>query len=152
MVAQVVISRPAEQSVYKQLRAACLPRIQAFHKDLLLHDRKLIAAHQGTPFLHWTRKTGTHILFLIGADEYPPNGTHVPFLFGTADRQHLLTQAVAMTRLDNGDLVHYFDGQTLRVIDQRAAIEVGREYSSKIRGEWDAESLAGHLAMVEAQS
>ena len=110
-------------TVFKQLRAACLPHMTHFKADLVMHDRRTLRKHDGTPFLHWTRKLGTEILMLITADEYPPIGTTVPFIFGRADRDHLLNEAVKSARCwtepCNGtvEAVHHFDGKTLRQID-----------------------------------
>lgn len=130
------------KTVYKQLRAACLPLMTHFKADLVAHDRRTLRRHGGTPFLHWTRQLGTHLLLLIAHDEFPPAGQCVPFLFGTADRNHLLDQAVSAARCwtepCNGTVVavHYFNGHILRKIDVHKATEIARQYAVKIRREW----------------
>ena len=139
-------------TVYKQLRAACLPHMTHFKADLVMHDRRTLRRHDGTPFLHWTRKLGTHILMLISADEYPPVGTTVPFLFGRADRDHLLNEAVksarGWTERCNGtvEAVHYFDGKTLRQIDVAEAYEIAEQYAARIRRDWEPRRAGSHTS------
>lgn len=130
-------------SIYRQLRAACLPLISYYQTDLVVHDRRGIRQNPGIPFLHWTREMGTRCVMLIPADKYPAAGKSVPFLFGTADRDRLLKGVVEYAECHVGPsaskslAVHYFDGKTLRKIDCNKAIEIAKTYATSIRWQWD---------------
>jgi len=70
--------------IYAALFQRVRGHITDYRKDLEVHDLDLILANPGTPFLHWTRPTGTNIEFLFGPDAaaFPPKGQTVPYLFG----------------------------------------------------------------------
>lgn len=133
--------------IYDELKRLSLPHIEAWHNDLLVHDKRMIEEHAaGTPFLHYTRATGTHLFMLIPPDEYPGKGEFVPFLFGTANREHILRETVNairsfVRRLDIGDgpqrLILHYDGVKLRSVDERQAVKIVEDYSRHIRHVWD---------------
>lgn len=134
--------------IYDELKQRCLPLIEAFHDDLLKHDKAIIEAHEpGTPFLHYTRACGTHLFMLIPAASYPRKGEFVRYLFGHADREHILSDLGKVIDSfvrdrDRGceaqKAVHYFDGKRLKLIDVRKAQEICFAYRCGIRREWDA--------------
>lgn len=135
-----------DESTFGQLKRLTRPLIEAFEDDLLVHDKAMIEQHKpGTPFLHYTRACGTHMFMLIPADEYPRKGESVPFLFGYADRDHLLQGVLDCVRSirrrhETGDpeqVVHHFDGQKLRRIDDRKAVQVAEDYARSVRHTWD---------------
>lgn len=131
------------QSAYQQLETAVLPLMTHFQTDLTTHDRNAIEANPAAPFLHYACKMHTVIVFL-DASTYPPAGKYVPYLFGSADRNHLLREvtnvATAYIRpgTETPDLVHHFDGKRLRRIDVDKAIEIAREFTRRIQGEWNS--------------
>ena len=129
---------------YDKLEAACLPLIQHYHEDLTKWDRQWIDANPDCRFLHWTSDFGTHFVALIDPSEYPAKDVEVPYLFGTAGREHLLREVLSMAeRFTFGCnsperfTVHYFDGRhTLRLIDVRKAVEIARQYVWQVEQAW----------------
>lgn len=125
---------------YHTLKAACLPLITAYHRDLLMHDRRFIRAHPQTPFLHVTREYGTYLDMLHPASHYPPQGKEVRYLFGYANRQQILDQVgsgVNYASKHHPDaVIHYFDGKTLRRITYAQAAPIVEAYQKAIRREW----------------
>ncbi len=123
-----------------QLRTACVRRITAYHKDLLVHDRREIRSHPGTPFLHLARDFGTYLTLLIPATAYPPQGEQVRYLFGHADRWHILKQITSVQIYHQSHhpdaLLHYFDGKILREISHDQAKEITRLYTVRISNEF----------------
>lgn len=129
-------------TTYEQVHKLSRWRLQRFETDLEKWDREIIEKHPGVPFLHFTRDMGTHIAMLYPADEYPPRGERVPYLFGTADRDHILDQVIGMVQhfIDSCNpparLVLYFDGSRVREISVSRAMEIARDYVRRIRYEW----------------
>lgn len=130
-----------ERSVYKQLRDSCYPLITDYHADLTKHDRRAIQKNPGVPFLHWTRAMGTHIVVLYPAEHYPAKGVCVPFLFGQADRTHMLDSVVSLaehcSKEDRTVVAHYYDGTKLRSVTADQAIKIARDYKQSVLAEWD---------------
>ena len=130
-------------SVYEQLEAATLPLIEAYREDLTKHDRSAIEESPDLPFLHWTRSTGTHIVFLQGDDTLPAEGERVKYLFGTADRVHIVRQVVEMARSFTrpndppSSAVHYFDGRKLHAITAARAVEIAEQYRRSMFESWE---------------
>lgn len=124
----------------KSLIDACLPSIESYHDDLLVHDVKAIANYPGVPFLHFTRAWGTQILFMPDAwhESWPARGVEVPYLFATADRHHILSQIAIMAKYDYHllRLVHYFDGTLLHKITRERAIELSLKHQRAVLAEW----------------
>lgn len=131
-------------SVCAELEAAVLPHLHYFKDDLLVHDRKAIEDHPGCPFLHWSCDSNTHILFLVPQEEYPRKDVWIPYLFGQADRNHLLKQVTEMAEYftrpncDPGRYaVHRYTGKRLVKIDSKQAVEIAQDYCRAIRHEWE---------------
>lgn len=139
------MSATAQATLYDQLHELVLPLLEAYHNDLLVHDRCALEACPGIPFLHWTRRTGTDLVFLPAVDDrsWPAPGEVVPFLFGTADRDHLLASKLISAEYHSDKhvprslLVLYFDGRRLRQIDEAQAVKIAREYRDRIEAEWE---------------
>jgi len=118
--------------LFNQLEELVLPLIEAYHNDLLVHDKNDIDGE--TLFLHFTGSTGAHIVFLPAAnsDEYPPFGESVRYLFGYAGRYHILKQKVVMVNAlrncNRSDLIMYFNGKSLLKIDMDRAEKIVSEY------------------------
>ena len=138
-------------TIYEQLEAECLPLIERHHNDLTVIDRQCIEANPGVPFLHWTRSCGTTIVFLpshTDTDAYPPYGVRVKYLFGTADREHILKEKVGMaeyhTRPANspeGYSCRYYDGTRMRCLSVQKAVEVAKAYAKPIEAQWHSDWL-----------
>ena len=116
--------------------------ITHYRDDLLVHDlNNLKKCLDGTPFLHFTRDTGTYMVMLIGADEYPAKGERVPYLFGSADREHCLNGVWdVVNHCTDGfygqHVCHYYDGRTLRKVTNVQARNIASEYTATIRSQW----------------
>ena len=129
-------------TLYDELAARSLPLIQAYHSDLEKADRQWIEDHPGVPFIHATRDFGTDIVELYPADDpfWPPKGQRVPYLFGEADRDHILEQAAGTARyLQKRDrilLMLYYDGQTLRETTAKQAVKIAEDYDRSVRWAW----------------
>jgi len=132
------------EEIHSQLVALCDEIITGFRDDLLVHDLNGIKQQTvNTPFLHYTRDTGTYMLHLIAASEYPAKDKFVPYLFGHADREHILHEAVNMVncmanRKFGQHVCHYFDGRKVRKITMDKAVEIIREYKVGIHRQWKA--------------
>ena len=130
------------ENVYEQIKEKALPFIKAYHDDLLIHDKNAIEGNPNIPFLHFTGSTGTNIELLVDVSEYPKKGERVPYLFGTAGREHILDQKVKMvdhmTKVNRNDLTLYYpgEGKRVRTITHDKAKEIIREYRRRIEGIW----------------
>jgi len=102
------------QTIYKQLVDRCLPIIGSFKTDVTKWDKQALAASPGIPFLHFTGKTGTHIVFLT---EYSNQQI----------MNHVIPMVDAMQGCDRSDLVLHFDGLKLHEITMVRAKEIARE-------------------------
>ena len=138
---QIELSPPKIPQVYKDLEEICLPLIEAYHDDLIKHDLRDILDHPGVPFLHFTGNTGTHLERLDPAETYPAKGKLVPYIFGTADRRHILEQKIAvvdtMKRVNRMDMILYYDTVIIRKISHEKAQEIIRNYARAIRAGWN---------------
>lgn len=127
------------------LREACLPHLKHYHRDLLMHDRRAIRSFPDVPYLHVTRDMGTHLQFMRPTDHpsWPAPGQEVPYLFSTADRDHLLKEAEGFIKYfiashrEESVLVHHYDGRTLRKISYRHADDLLSRWASNVRHGWN---------------
>lgn len=122
-------------TVYEQLAAAILPQMEAYQADLTTHDRRQIEDRPALPFLHWARSSGTTLWHMPDVDNLPKRGERVPYLFGTADREHIVKSAVDVAKHEAKEprfAVHYFDGQRLRRIDQQKALDIAQDYQRRM--------------------
>jgi len=142
------VEAPIKTTVYRELRKRCLPFIQHYRDDLLVHDRRIIRNCPGTPFLHWTRITGTCIEMLFPHDDerWPKRGELIPYLFAKADRYHILKQLVSTAEYrankfnTETKLVLFHDGKgnNLREITLEKAVEIAKEHTRRVLHMWDA--------------
>jgi hypothetical protein len=136
-------------SAYTELKAACLPLLEAYHDDLVKHDRQFIEDNPGVPFLHQTRKSGTTMIPLWPAEAYPAKGEYVPFLFGTADREHILQGVTDMAEYVLSPValktlaLHYYDGSILRSVTGKRFLELAWEHRRRIERQWEVGTVAG---------
>ena len=125
---------------YKKLESKSLPIIEAYQKDLLCWDKQAIFRSPDTQFIHFTRKTGTHIIFFHPVDKYPARGENVKYLFSYADRWHILDQVIDsvnyMIDKSSSELILYYNGKTLKEIDPETARSLTQEYHRKTRNQF----------------
>jgi hypothetical protein len=126
--------------IYEQIREKSLPIIKAYHDDLIKHDKRDLENNPGVPFLHFTGDTGTYLFLMIPAEDYPAKGEKVKYLFGMADRNHILRQYLktieCMKRVNRQDLILYFNGKRLIEINQERAESIARKYEKRIWLDW----------------
>lgn len=114
--------------------------IKDYRDDLLVHDKNAIEEFPNVPFLHFTGESGTIIVFLMERRCYPKKGERVNYLFGTANRDHILEEVKNMVfyarKSTRQDLILYYDGQTdthnLFDITQDAAEQIIATYHNKM--------------------
>lgn len=133
-------------NVFDELKAAVRPLIEAFEDDLLVHDKAMIEERPNCPFLHYTRACGTHMLPLPPIETYPAKGVSVPFLFGYADREHLLDSVRSLARsfanraTNHGErqrAVYHFDGKRLGQVTEEEARKIADSYTWSISRQWE---------------
>ena len=130
-------------NVYEQLHEMSLPLLEAYESDLMTQDKDWIEVNPGIPFMHYTRATGTHLISFSLASSYPPPGTRVKYLFGTADREKILQEKLEMQDwFENAlreppRLTLNYDGRTLQVVTLSKAREILEDYARATRAEWD---------------
>jgi len=136
--------------VYQQLFATVGAYVTDFATDLTKHDRAALAERPGVAFLHYARPTGTTLVWLppIDADDYPCYGNRVKYLFGTADRDHILQQKIDLAKYHTRPssspdqfIAHHYDGQRLRPITVGDGVTIAERYAAAIRRVWNAERL-----------
>jgi hypothetical protein len=128
------------ETVHAVLVSECGSIVKSFRDDLLVHDlHHLKRCPDGTPFLHFSRESGTYMVMLIAADEYPAKGEIVPYLFGHAGREHCLDgvwDIVDSCTKDGRHVCHYYDGKALRHVPANKARVIASEYADIIRKQW----------------
>jgi hypothetical protein len=137
------------QAQYDAILPAADPAVKCFREDLLKYDLEIIA---GLPavvsFIHYAGECGTHIIVLWPADSdnYPAPGVRVPYLFGHADRWHILRQRIALAEAlyqyrQSKPVVQYWDGWKLRSITHADAVRLASEHVARIAKTWRAEQV-----------
>lgn len=133
--------------VYKTLFEAVDKTVEAFRDDLEVIDRDLIAAlDKCDKFLHFAGECGTHMAVLCPADSdyFPAVGKEVPYLFGHADRDHVLNGNVVIVECmlkgkGGHPLVHYYDGRSLSRVTHEQALRIAKDHQERVRCAWRAE-------------
>lgn len=122
-------------TIFEQLFNATNFIVEAYRTDFD-HDRRMIEESPTTPFVHTAYSTGTYLDQLPPLSDYPAPGVKVPFLFGHADRWHLLKSTGCGVRAiltgPRNHICHYFDGKVLRQITIKEADLVIKEYQQKM--------------------
>ena len=128
--------------IFNEIKTRALPIIKSYQKDLLCWDLAAILRNPGIPFIHFTGDTGTHIEPLTPADKYPERDEKVRYLFGWADRNHILNGKMesvkCMKRVNRQDLILFYNGKTVKEITQKEAEAIIEEYTRSIRRQWAA--------------
>ncbi len=127
-------------AAYKAIFAVADPIVKDFRNDLEIHDYNEIKKHPEAAFLHFSQKSGTHIITLMGADKFPAKGEKCPYLFDTATRERILAgynpTVEAIRRNWPESAIHYWDGAKLKRLDWERAREIVYAYDLKIREDW----------------
>lgn len=119
------------------IRKAAEKVMTRHHNDLNIDERE-IAKFPDTPFLHFTRATGTMIVILQSADSLPAKGERIPSLFGHITREQVIKNIETMSAYYTNPyregclLAHYFNGTTVRQITVEKAAEIGREHARRL--------------------
>lgn len=132
--------------------------IDGYHNDLLKHDLNSLCMYPELPFLHFTRNHGTNIVFMPPADHpsWPVKGVKVPYLFGEADRDHILKEILGAVRYhcDKSIVraIYQFTGNPkdqhgyirsdlnkLHEISRGDAMSIAEAYYNRIRHAWEKE-------------
>lgn len=148
MKSATLAPKPANRTltVYQQVKRRSLPIIEAYHDDLLKHDREWLSKHDGIPFLHYTRACGTHMIPMYPEESLPAKGVRVKYLFGTADRDHIARQVKEMAAYLAGSerktqkLVLHFDGKRLSEVTIDEAVKIAGDYYWKLSSRWYSEA------------
>jgi len=137
---------------YETLASKVSNHIEAYMNDLTKHDRAWIEANPGVPFLHFTRSCGTHLLPLPDATSYPAKGQRVPYLFASADRDHMLSEVVSFCRhctdCETTRAIYHFDGRKLIHTSPDAAKETARQYQRRIWAQWNRQEIMSRTEYV----
>ena len=138
VLAFVRIAKKA-RATYEQLERLALPHLETFRADLTEHDRRWIENNPDTPFVHMTRDTGTILTGLYPADSnaFPADGDRIPYLFGHADRWHMLRDGTSLIcRAEGEHIYHYCNGRTVRPITHAEAQTIRRDYIRTVSAAW----------------
>jgi hypothetical protein len=133
---------------YQELRSRSFPLLEGYHRDLLVHDRRWLRQHSGVPFIHATRKLGTELAPLFPPDHefWPRAGQEVPYLFGHADRHHILRgvrSAVEyfLSPTSSETLLWlYYDGERFKEVTPEWVSRRIKDYVGRVELAWRNES------------
>ena len=130
-------------TTYDELYALVTDQVKHYRTDLTEHDQRMLEENPGVPFLHCARECGTFMQLLHEADSdyWPAKGTEIPYLFGHADREHILSQILPVIRgcwkQDANDrTIRYYNGVTTKLITHRQALEIAQDYVYGIGRQW----------------
>jgi hypothetical protein len=132
---------------YTELKPLVLQVLTHYKKDFFVHDRRMMRNFPRTNFLHFTRATGTQLILLhqFDSESFPAEGEKIPYLFGHADRHHILNQipeCVKYLALNTVSTCRfYFAGtkdcfRSIVELSPQEAINHAERYVSMIRNAW----------------
>lgn len=131
---------------YPLLYAAVQHHVLHYRDDLIKHDQRFLGypANAGVPFLHWTRPHGTDMKFLFPFDHslWPAHGVEVPYLFGHADRVHILDSIVITARYwhdysgEGGIMAHHWTGTRLQPVTTAKALDIAGGHKLSTLDAW----------------
>jgi hypothetical protein len=115
------------------------------HTTDLLHDLRKILSTPNVPHIVSADKHGSYIATLYPANhpEWPAPGERVPYLFGTATREHILDQTSAYIR-PGAELFLYVPDRaysTCGIITKASARERIAEYIATVHRQWTRSKL-----------
>ena len=108
--------------------------IQSYITDL---DYDIAMIERGESCLIFTHECGSHAIQLHDYSSYPLPGVSVPYLFGLADRWHILKQCsdvLDCESIKNSPLIHYHDASVgrIREISFSQACELVKQYQTRM--------------------
>jgi len=136
------------ETLYAELHKRCIHKISKFESDLTAIDREWLIEHPGVPFIHVTRTYGTHLLALWPATQYPAPGEYVPYMFGVADRGHILHGLTdfleAIVKVHAGQVQQwlYYDGQRLVDATEARARTIVAKHIAATEAAWKKATVA----------
>lgn len=114
------------------------PIVKHYREDIEI-DKDILS--KGHPTVFYLREYGTHATEMPPLSVYPAEGVRVKYLFGTKDRRGLLRQLVLANdlHLANSEvqLIVYFTGTDIKVIDADKAKAIVDEYVSRLSYEFN---------------
>lgn len=107
-------------------------------------DFDFIQKHDPDRFIWITHDCGTHFFRFWKHEELPKAGQHVPYLFGTATREHIVEDELEAFRDCFHEGFHDFyliepQNGTFRKIRKKEAVALLEEHSRKLHELWDKE-------------
>jgi len=103
--------------------------VKNYRTDL---DHDLRFFESKTPSIVFLRENGSHMISLDPFDMYPKCFERIKYLFGTADRWHILRDKVSTVewciKNDNSKVVVYFNGKDLKVISHEKSRNIISKY------------------------
>ena len=126
--------------IFKDLVGNSLHLMTDYTDDLMKHDKKTLEDNPGVPFLHFTRATGTGLI-MLSTKNWPRKGETIPYLFGSADRNHLLKELenTAQHYRGNSRLIQHYDGNMLHIISHDEAMFIVDALQYEIMKGWREE-------------
>lgn len=118
---------------------------KAYAENIVTHYQSDIDIDLGMmkgkdPAIIFLRNYGTHAILLEPIENYPAKGERVPYLFGTADRGHLLRSKREILahciKEKHTDHIVYFNGSMLEIVSLNKAIEILSAYEEKMTREF----------------
>lgn len=123
---------------FDTIKTAALKVMIGGQSDLYI-DAQCIDENPGVPFLHFTRDTGTYLVFLPPFEKLPARGRYVTRLFGTINRDDVVDNIAnmigycAIPQNNLSLLVHHCDGVNVRKITMKKSIEIAKQHVCKLR-------------------
>jgi hypothetical protein len=130
------------RTIFEEVIKKALPVMEAYQNDLNIDRNTISLLTENTRYIHYTGTTGTYLELLPDHDSelYPPKGERIPFLFGTADRDHILNSKTDMIdclkRNNRSTLIQYYNGKVAYTITIKQAEAITREYADSIKNSW----------------
>jgi len=131
-----------KEDVFPELYVMTQDAVKDYRTDFD-HDKRLIdEMPEGTPFIHIAREMGTHMYMLPPAmsEKYPKEGERVPYLFSSADRNHMLRMVKTCIEYHyfhhNNHTWTYFDGKKFTNITPEQAMRLANDYTLKVKSDW----------------
>lgn len=130
-------------TVYEQLVKLCEGTLKDYRNDLLVHDKDWLSKHPNVDFIHICRASGTHIVDMPNKSEYPEKGIKIPYLFGVADRNHLVAQKLECTKtlakLYPNATYRLIRDNRIKVITSQEAISIVNNYCKMLQKQFETE-------------
>jgi hypothetical protein len=134
-------------AIHQELGRRVSSLILNYRDDFEVHDRETIADIAPSPFLHWAHRDGTQLAALFPADceRWPAPGVEVKYLFGVADRWHILKQIEEMAdyladpargHADDPRHATYFDGHRFRDVCLTEAASIAAGHVKTVSAAW----------------